>query len=261
MNTFYHKIAVTFVGIALGFGLGANKEVKAATITLTPVTSFGVTGQGRDAPGDRYYNDTQHFHVGMRENYAGQWEEDRAFYEVDIANLFPASTVISSAIFRVRIDSLTASHRYYRMQLFGYRGNGQPDVSDFSPGIGGGGVGGNGPPVSDFEGSIFLDGYSPVGYDPVREFNFEHDFYVTPFVNELISNNNAFAGFSVSSNDYYSMGDATLNWNASLIITTVDVAEPVPEPTTIFGSALALGVGGWLKRKKSSQQDKTVLQR
>jgi hypothetical protein len=30
---------------------------------------------------------------------------------------------------------------------------------------------------------------------------------------------------------------------------TVDF-QPVPEPTTIFGSALALGVGGWLKRKK-----------
>jgi hypothetical protein len=45
-----------------------------------------------------------------------------------------------------------------------------------------------------------------------------------------------------------------------LIIETVDVTEPVPEPTTIFGSALALGVGGWLKRKKSSQQNKTTSQ-
>ena len=36
--------------------------------------------------------------------------------------------------------------------------------------------------------------------------------------------------------------------------------QPVPEPTTIFGSALALGVGGWLKRKKSTQQDKTTSQ-
>ena len=35
-------------------------------------------------------------------------------------------------------------------------------------------------------------------------------------------------------------------------------SEPVPEPTTIFGSALALGVGGWLKRKKSSQHNKTT---
>jgi hypothetical protein len=34
--------------------------------------------------------------------------------------------------------------------------------------------------------------------------------------------------------------------------------QPVPEPTTIFGSALALGVGGWLKRKKSSQPNKTT---
>jgi hypothetical protein len=36
--------------------------------------------------------------------------------------------------------------------------------------------------------------------------------------------------------------------------------QPVPEPTTILGSALALGVGGWLKRKKSSQQNKTTPQ-
>lgn len=32
--------------------------------------------------------------------------------------------------------------------------------------------------------------------------------------------------------------------------------QPVPEPTTIFGSAIALGLGGWLKKKKSSQQNK-----
>ncbi len=25
--------------------------------------------------------------------------------------------------------------------------------------------------------------------------------------------------------------------------------QPVPEPVTIFGSVIALGVGGWLKRK------------
>jgi hypothetical protein len=258
MNNFYHKVAVAFVGIALGFGLGANKEVKAATITLTPVTSFGAADENFDGLGDSYNSGTS-FHVGPSRNYAGQWQEDRAFYEFNIANLFPASTVISKAIFRVRVDFFTASHRYYLMQLFGYRGNGQPDVSDFSPGIGGGGIGGNLPPVSDFETSILLDGYNPVSYDPVRQFNFDINFPVTPFVNELISKNNAFAGFSFSNNDY-NVGEATLNQNASLIITTVDVANPVPEPTTLFGSALALGVGGWLKRKKLSQQNKTTSQ-
>lgn len=36
-------------------------------------------------------------------------------------------------------------------------------------------------------------------------------------------------------------------------------SEPVPEPATIFGSALALSLGGWLKRKKSSQHNKITL--
>jgi hypothetical protein len=34
-------------------------------------------------------------------------------------------------------------------------------------------------------------------------------------------------------------------------------AKHVPEPTTIFGTALALGWGGWLKRKNLIKQDKT----
>jgi hypothetical protein len=37
-------------------------------------------------------------------------------------------------------------------------------------------------------------------------------------------------------------------------------SEPVPEPTTIFGSAIGLCLGGWLKRKKSSLPNKTRLQ-
>ncbi len=137
MNNLYHKVAVTSVGIALGFALGVSKEAKAVTITLTPATSFGVTDHDRDRLGDNYYSGTP-LHVGLTSNYPQQAKEDRAFYEFNIANLSLASKVISSAIFRVRIDSLTAYHRYYVMQLFGYRGNGQPDASDFSDGIGGG---------------------------------------------------------------------------------------------------------------------------
>jgi hypothetical protein len=33
MNNLYHKVAVASVGIALGFGLGANKEAEAATFS------------------------------------------------------------------------------------------------------------------------------------------------------------------------------------------------------------------------------------
>jgi hypothetical protein len=35
-----------------------------------------------------------------------------------------------------------------------------------------------------------------------------------------------------------------------LIVETTEVAEPVPEPTTILGSITAIGVAGLLKRKK-----------
>jgi hypothetical protein len=37
-------------------------------------------------------------------------------------------------------------------------------------------------------------------------------------------------------------------------------AHSVPEPTTMFGTAVALGWGGWMKRKNSIKQDKTKSQ-
>jgi hypothetical protein len=246
MNNLYRKVALTFVGIALGFTLGANKEAKAATIILTPTTSFGVTDQDGDEQGDSYYSGVP-LHVGL-----GNTGEDIALYEFNIANLsLDSNTVITSAIFQFRVDSLIAYHRYYVMQLFGYRGNGQPDTSDYSQSMQAD-FGAAPPPISDFETSIYLDAYYPVGNEPVHRVNYNLDSFVTPFVNKLISENNAFAGFSVRTG-FYPVGDATLNhMDASLIITT----EPVPEPTTIFGSAIGLCLGGWLKRKKSTSQNK-----
>jgi hypothetical protein len=253
MNNLYHKISVASVCTALIFTLGANKEAKAATLNLTPVTSFGVTDQNRDGQGDTYYSGVP-LHVGLNHKSGGQLPEDRAFYEFNIASLSPASTIISRAIFRVRVDSLFTLNYYYAIQLFGYRGNGQPDASDFFQDMEAG-FGVIPPPVSDFETSIYLGWYNPRSYHPLQLVNFNLDFSVTSFVNELISKNNAFAGFSIRDNGWQ-FSDTTLDQNASLIIET----EPVPEPTTIFGSALALGVGGWLKRKKSSQQNKTKSQ-
>jgi len=87
------------------------------------------------------------------------------------------------------------------------------------------------------------------------------------YVRERVRNRDAFAGFGIRIDgahwwDYgsFQLGGTSDFYHPSLTITTAGVAEPVPEPTTIFGSALALGVGGWLKRKKSSQQDKPTSQ-
>jgi hypothetical protein len=81
---------------------------------------------------------------------------------------------------------------------------------------------------------------------------------VTRFVNDRVSSNDAFAGLAIRAGNTF--GEVNLN-EANLIITTVDeVTEPVPEPTTILSAAIALGWGGWLKRKNSIKQNKTKSQ-
>ena len=248
MSNLYHKFAVASVGIALSFALGANKEAKAATFTLIN-GGFFVADTNLDGLGNWSYGGVP-LPVGIKrgENFSGT--EYRAFYQFDIAPLSLASnTVISSAIFKGVINSverLNNNHYNPSLEVIGYVGNGNPD------------------PFSQEGVSL---GYVPLFYSLAgTTFNLN----VTTFVNQIVSNVESFAGFGFRSNffsedDYY--GDngysndnrsyITLRGPASLTITTVD-AEPVPEPTTIFGSVIGLCLGGWLKRKKSSQQNKIM---
>jgi hypothetical protein len=274
MKNLYHKFAVASVCTALGLALGANKEAKAATFTLT-ATEFLVediydqNGYGTDGLGDRLLNsryDNEFIpnegehpsivifpSVGKIRN-----RERRAFYEFNIGNLsLVPNTVISSAIFQVSIpsaESLSFPWLFLYLDIFGYVGNGKPDLSDFGAGV-----------WLGRENTLI-----PFPYTIPKDIvNFD----VTGFVNERVSNRDPFAGFGIRVQDLgnkdsrsgiFNYGKATLggttNYTPSLIIETADAAEPVPEPTTIFGSAIALGVGGWLKRKKSSQQNKTTSQ-
>jgi hypothetical protein len=86
---------------------------------------------------------------------------------------------------------------------------------------------------------------------------------VTQFVNERIRNGDDFWGFGFrvqNSSSFSNYGRVNLD-NFILTVSTEPVEPtPVPEPTTIFGSALALSLGGWLKRKKSTPQNKTTPQ-
>jgi hypothetical protein len=244
MNNLYHKIAVASACTVLGFALGANKEAKAATLSLEPTSQFIATDHfhprtGLDGLGNAYYF-TSNPSAEMRYRL-----EIRAFYEFNIANLSLATdTVIRHAIVEARIDSVTDSPNLPNysnypnypsfLSIFGYVGNGMPDISDYEAGV--------------FLSSVDLSSSSTgdiISFD------------VTPFVNQLVSNNDAFAGFGIRATNSGGVSLGATNKNPSLIIET---AEPVPEPTTIFGSAIAIGVGGWLKRKKSNQQDKTTSQ-
>ena len=270
MNNLYHKFALASVCTALGFVVGASEEASSATFTLTATefivediytpNGYGTDGLGDELLNNRYDNEFIQTEEGcpsiVRFPSVGKIRnrERRAFYEFNIGNLSLApNTVISSAIFQASIpsaESLSFPGLFLYLDIFGYVGNGSPDLSDFGAGV-----------RLDNE-NILIPFPDIIPKDIVN-------FDVTGFVNERVSNRDPFAGFGIRVENYgrnsrvgiYNSGKATLggttNYTPSLIIETVDAAEPVPEPTTIFGSALALSLGGWLKRKKLSPQNKT----
>ncbi len=228
MNHLYHKLAVAFVCTALSFTLVANKEAKAATITLETL-GFRAADRNRDGLGDDSFDSAPLFPTILLGVFLGRYTETvefRPLYEFNIANLsLPSNTIVTHATFQVRRMRPYAIPPNAQVNLFGYKGNGKVDESDFQAGT----------YLSNSKGLDF--------------FRFD----VTPFVNVIVNNNDTFAGFGLRAERF----NGDVDNKASLIIETADVA--VPEPTTICGSALALSLGGWLKRKKSSQQNKTAL--
>jgi len=245
MNNLYHKVAVTSICTALSFTLGVNKEAKAATLTLTPTSAFYSfeLGAPKIGKGDGYFvGESLLSGTQMLSRHKELGAEFRALYEFDITNLSLApNTVISSAIFQARVINASESLHYW-LQVYGYRGDGEMSATDHGSGE---------YLLQEKSFSWFISEEEPRGI-----INFD----VLPFINQKISNNDAFVGFNIRTQidprlDYTHY--ISLDRNASLIIET---AESVPEPTTIFGSALALGIGGWLKRKKSSKHNKTTSQ-
>jgi hypothetical protein len=241
MNKLYHKVAVASVCTAIGFALVASEEVKAATITLTPTIQFGVNVR---------YNhilDVTSGELSSQYNRVSREFDDpfslltAKVVEFNISSfLFAPNTVIKSAVFQDRISRFGEASPV-GPSIGGYGGNGTAEASDAWEHVD--------LLRSDFSAS-----------SPGDTINFD----VTEFVNGAgPRNSNGFAGFVLLP---WLLGELTLEGTdalgrSSLIIETADVAEPVPEPTTIFGYVIALGVGGWLKRKNSSRHNKIALQR
>jgi hypothetical protein len=249
MSNLYYKVAVASVCTALGFVLAGSEEAKAATLSLEPTITFAVLDYdgGREVYGGSALFDglgdqvrSQTFEYLVR----GSSGEGGGFAEFNIGSFsFAPNTFINSAIFQVEIFRLGAlafgvnDTRPSSLGIFGYVGNGRPDLSDFEAGV-------------------LLSSINTSSSSPGDILNFN----VTPFVNQLVINGNTFAGFGIRALDF---GGLSLNGSIppKLIVETADVAEPVPEPTTISGLAIGLCLGGWLKRKRLCQQNKTALQR
>jgi hypothetical protein len=264
MKNLYHKIAVASVYTALGFALGADKEVKAATFNLAPTIRFEVI----DISERRYNYATETFFDELDEvgdfvniyefsSYFGKERigqegiaESRLFMEFNIDTF---SFLPNEDINRVLLQSYfsfvglgLSNGGYYNpgtISIFGYVGNGTADISDFGAG--------------ELLSSVDVSSAS------LRDI-FSLD--VTPFVKQRVSNGDPFAGFGfrVLNSGSFGIGgriypgDPLPDSPLRMVVETTDVAEPVPEPTTIFGSAIGLYLGGWLKRKKSTLQNKTT---
>ena len=242
MNNLYHKVAVASVCTALGFALGASEEAKAATFTLPPTITFQVNDNNFDGRGDRVQSGNFDFIV------RGTFAEAAEFGEINIGSFSLApNTVISRAIFQAEIDTFliygfgVSATNPGSVGIFGYVGNGTAEASDFEAGV-------------------LLSSVDISSSSSGDILNFD----ITPFVKQRVSNGDAFAGFGIRA---LNLGGLFLNnydpFNPSsgikprLIVETADVTEPVPEPTTMLCAAIALGWGGWLKRKHSSPQHKT----
>ena len=261
MKNLYHKVAVASVCTALGFALGANEEAKAATFTLEPTITFQAVDYSYRVPVEvipgviGYYSykfdgiaDNTYIEAKSPILWKKLLSETRLFTEFNIDSF--------SSLPKTNINRVLLQGQYIHMNdmsdptssnpggfdILGYVGNGRDDLSDYGAG--------------EWVGSVDRNSLSSLN---------RGDFFsvdVTPFVNRRVSNGDPFAGFALNilNPGIIYLGTGSFPGTSSplkLIVETADVAESVPEPTTIFGSVIALTVGGWLKRKKSSQQNKT----
>jgi len=232
MNNLYHKVAVTCIYTALSFILVINKEAKAATLSAQKTEEFFVEcySQGSCMLTGPKPGPSGHSFSVSRNLY--RYNVRSAFFEFSISNL----SFIKSAIFYIRGEDLEPGDSIF-VEIFGSTGNKKANPLDFGS--------------IESLGNLFFTHPNTAMLD------------VTQFVSEGVSKRDAFVTLGIAIPTSRSIASTLLSrtyYGPRLIIETADVAEPVPEPTTIFGSALALGVGGWLKRKKSSQQNKTTSQ-
>ena len=244
MNSLYHKLAIASVCTTLSFALGANKEAKAATFSLPPtINSEIIDGsfESFDGLGDETFVEIAYMAVAK-----GTSGEAAQVTEFNISSFsFGTNQVISNAVLQVEIYSLLlyglgidTPTNPSSLGIFGYVGNGTIEASDFEAGV--------------FLNSVDISASSA---GDLLNFN------VTSFVNQRASNGDAFAGFGIRALNFGGLFLSNGDFSGSKPRLIVETAEPVPEPTTIFGSAIGLSLGGWLKRKKLSQQNKTTLQR
>jgi hypothetical protein len=257
MNNLYHKVTIASVCTALGFVLGASPEAKAASFIPTIRTTISYPTFTVTDLDSSYYGGSPSSFDGLGDLVSPHWGnyvingtlgEAAQITEINIYGFFGITRIINSAILQAKIGHQVSGlgvgllDRPSSLGVFGFVGNGKVEASDFEAGV-------------------LLSSVDISSLSPGDIINFD----VTRFANQLARNNQSRLGFSIRALNFGGLtlgdveGEDERISRPTLILETsiIPKPEPVPEPTTIFGSVIALGVGGWLKRKKSSQQNKT----
>jgi hypothetical protein len=270
MNNLYHKVAVAFACTALSFAWGANKKAEAATFTDN--TYYGISYLTfRAIDGSSYGSFDGLGDTVTNVSYTNFWEfpslphswlatERTDAREVAALLEFPLSSLTRSlTAFKGKNAKITSITNAVLQVFVGYW---QP--YDDSAVMGAFGYVGNGiPEASDFEAGRFLDSKE------ITENYIWYEFNVTSLVKELFSNNHEFGGLALRSLNQHQIElpptDRPNKIFPPRLIVSGEIEggvepEPVPEPTTFFGSVIGLCLGGWLKRKKSTIQNKTTSQ-
>jgi hypothetical protein len=209
MRNFYHKVAVASTCIALAFVLGASKEVKTTTITLTPTIQFGVNKKFFIGSISRDELSPEYNIVSSDIDREAGLKKTR-LAEFNISSFFLApNTIIRSAVFQDKISSFGARHPV-SLSILGYEGNGTAEASDY-------------------ENGVLLSSVDISSSSPSDTLNFD----VTTFINQRVSSNgNPFVGFAITmfnaEGGEVTLGGTDALGRSSLVIETVDTAKPMP---------------------------------
>lgn len=213
MKNLHHKFTAASVCTAISLVLGVSTEVKAATFTFGPATTFEVIDGGFsgsfDGRGDEVF--PGNFDAVVK----GTVGEAAEFVEFDMSGFSLApNTSIRRAIVQAEIYTFSTtglgigSVNPGSLGIFGYVGNGVANASDFEAGVFLSAV-----EVSDLSAGDIIT------------------FDVTQFIDQRVSNRDAFAGFGIRA---LNLGTLTLGGTnfpgmpPRLIVETQALPNPFP---------------------------------
>jgi hypothetical protein len=214
------KKSILTTGLSLFIGLLIGEQALAANFIFNPTVTFEVIDGGFSGNFDGLGDEV--FPGNFDTVVLGSTGEAAEFAEFDISSFsIPTSEFIQSAVFQAtglpnQVVGLGASgQRPSSLVARGYIANGLVDASDFQAGT-------------------ILDSAN-VSPNFIQE---TYNFDATPFIQNLVSNKDSFAGFGIRAQNTIGgilLDRGTFSSNAPRLIITTAPISTIPEPSATLG--------------------------